>query len=113
MELPHGIPIDLLDRLLIIKTTPYSLNEMINIMSIRAVTEGIELEDEALAELGKIGAKTSLRYVVQLLTPCKILADSQGRSKVNKGDVEEIHSLFYDAKSSAKLLHEQSAKYIS
>ena len=51
---------------------------MINIMSIRAVTEGIELEDDALAELGKIGAKTSLRYVVQLLTPCKILADSQG-----------------------------------
>ena len=110
---PHGIPIDLLDRLLIIKTVPYSLNEMINIMSIRAVTEGIELEDDALAELGKIGAKTSLRYVVQLLTPCKILADSQGRSKVSKSDVEEIHSLFYDAKSSAKLLHEQAAKYIS
>lgn len=110
---PHGIPIDLLDRLLIIKTVPYSLNEMINIMSIRAVTEGIELEDDALAELGKIGAKTSLRYVVQLLTPCKILADSQGRSKVSKADVEEIHSLFYDAKSSAKLLHEQAAKYIS
>ena len=58
---PHGIPIDLLDRLLIIKTVPYSLNEMINIMSIRAVTEGIELEDDALAELGKIGAKTSFR----------------------------------------------------
>ena len=110
---PHGIPIDLLDRLLIIKTVPYSLNEMINIMSIRAVTEGIELEDDALAELGKIGAKTSLRYVVQLLTPCKILADSQGRTKVSKSDVEEIHSLFYDAKSSAKLLHEQAAKYIS
>ena len=110
---PHGIPIDLLDRLLIIKTVPYSLNEMINIMSIRAVTESIEMEDDALAELGKIGAKTSLRYVVQLLTPCKILADSQGRSKVSKSDVEEIHALFYDAKSSAKLLHEQAAKYIS
>ena len=110
---PHGIPVDLLDRLLIIKTVPYSLAEMVNILSIRAVTENIELEDDALAELGKIGAKTSLRYVVQLLTPSKILADSQGRSKVNKGDVEEIHSLFYDAKSSAKLLHEQAAKYIS
>ena len=34
-----------------------AVNEMINIMSIRAVTEGIELEDDALAELGKIGAK--------------------------------------------------------
>ena len=37
---------------------------MINIMSIRAVTERIELEDDTLAELGKIGAKINLRYVV-------------------------------------------------
>jgi RuvB-like protein 1 (pontin 52) len=85
---------------------------MINILSIRAVTETIDLEDEALAELGKIGARTSLRYVVQLLTPSKILADSQGRSKVNKSDVSEVKGLFFDAKSSAKLLQEQAAKYI-
>ena len=69
---------------------------------IRRFSEGIELEDDALAELGKIRVKTSLRYVVQLLTPCKILANSQGRSKVAKSDVKEMHSLFYDAKSSAK-----------
>jgi RuvB-like protein 1 (pontin 52) len=92
---------------------PYSLKEMINILSIRAVTENTELEDEALAELGKVGARTSLRYVVQLLTPSKILADSQGRTKVNKSDVTEINGIFYDAKSSAKLLQEQAAKYIS
>ena len=59
---------------------------MINIMSIRTVTEGIELEDVALAELGKISAKISLRHVVQLLTPCKILFDSQGRTKVAKSN---------------------------
>jgi RuvB-like protein 1 len=86
---------------------------MISILSIRAVTENIELEEESLAELGKIGAKTSLRYVVQLLTPAKILADSQGRNRVAKSDVIEINSLFFDAKSSAKLLQEQSSKYIS
>ena len=83
------------------------------ICTIRPFTEVIELEDDALAELGKIRAKTSLRYVVQLLTLYKILADSQGRSKEAKSDVKEIHSLFYDAKSSVKLLHEQEAKYIS
>ena len=92
---------------------PYSLNRMINIINIIAVIEGIELEDDDLAEIAKFVSKTSLSYMVQLLTPCKILADSQGRSKVAKSDVEEIHSLFYDAKSSAKLLHEQAAKYIS
>ena len=83
------------------------------ICTIRPFTEVIELEDDALAELGKIRVKTSLRYVVQLLTPYKILADSQGRSEEAKSDVKEIHSLFYDAKSSVKLLHEQEAKYIS
>ena len=86
---------------------------MISILSIRAVTESIDLEEEALAELGKIGARTSLRYVVQLLSPAKILAESQGKTKVDKSDIKEINSLFFDAKSSAKLLQEQSSKYIS
>ena len=86
---------------------------MISILSIRAVTESIELEEDALAELGKVGARTSLRYVVQLLTPSRIMADSQGRTKVSKSDVMEINSLFFDAKSSAKLLQEQASKYIS
>jgi len=113
MKSPHGIPVDLLDRLLIIKTMPYTLSEIIHILGIRCQIEGINLDDEALAELGKIGSKTSLRFVTQLLTPSKILADSQGKSTVSKSDIEEIGLLFYDAKSSAKLLQEQASKYIS
>ena len=76
------------------------------IISIRTVIEGIELEDDVHAEFGKIGSKTSLRYMAQLFTVYKILVDSQER---NKNDVE-IHSLFYDAKSWAKLLHKQVPK---
>ena len=85
---------------------------MINILSIRAATESISLDEEALAELGKIGVRTSLRYIVQLLSPAKVLSESQGRNTVSKSDVIEINSLFFDAKSSAKLLREQSSKYI-
>ena len=33
---PHGIPVDLLDRLLIIRTLPYSLEEVVQILAIRA-----------------------------------------------------------------------------
>lgn len=33
---PHGVPVDLLDRLLIIRTVPYTLEEMIQILAIRA-----------------------------------------------------------------------------
>ena len=113
MKSPHGIPVDLLDRLLIIKTVSYNLEQIISILSIRASIENIELDEHALAELGKIGASTSLRYVVQLLTPSKILSDSQGRTVVTQRDIEETYSLFYDAKRSGKLLHEQAEKYIS
>lgn len=40
---PHGVPIDLLDRLLIIKTVPYNLEELIKILAIRASIENIKL----------------------------------------------------------------------
>ena len=33
---PHGMPVDLLDRLVIIRTTPYNLEEMVHIIAIRA-----------------------------------------------------------------------------
>ena len=39
---PHGIPVDLLDRLLIIPTHPYSKDEIMAILAIRAATEGLE-----------------------------------------------------------------------
>ena len=69
---PHGIPVDLLDRSLIIRTVNYSVKEMITIISIRALTEGIELQDEALAELGAIGTRA----------PARILAETYGRKVI-------------------------------
>jgi RuvB-like protein 1 (pontin 52) len=110
---PHGMPVDLLDRLVIIRTMPYSVEEIVQVVSIRSQTESLNIEEDALALLGEIGANTSLRYVVQLLTPSSILASTNGRDTITREDIEEIDSLFYDAKSSAKLLAEQADKYIS
>ena len=45
---PHGVPVDLLDRLLIIRTCNYNLEDLVKILSIRAQTEGIKLTNEAL-----------------------------------------------------------------
>jgi RuvB-like protein 1 (pontin 52) len=101
---PHGIPVDLLDRMLVIRTMPYSLEEMINIVSIRAETESLEIDEEGLATLGEVGAKTSLRYAVQMLTPSRIMAETAGREVIQSVDVEEVDELFFDAKASAKLL---------
>merc|ERR1712006_18480 len=76
---PHGMPVDLLDRLVIIRTLPYSVDEITQVVAIRSQTEGLDIEDEAVALLGEIGFNTSLRYVVQLLTPASIMARTAGR----------------------------------
>ena len=69
----HGIPRDLLDRLLIIRTLPYSEEEMVQIIRIRATTEGLTIDDDAVTVLGKIGTNATLRYAVQVkLTCCDI-----------------------------------------
>ena len=120
-------------------TMPYSLEEMIQIVSIRAETETIDVDEEALAYMvcgryvcmvvwcfagatskrccvsffqGEVGSRTSLRYAVQLLTPSKIIAQTAGREKITAVDVEEVDELFFDAKASAKLLA-KSEGYLS
>jgi len=109
---PHGVPVDLLDRLMIIRTLPYGLQEMVQILSIRAQIENVPVDEEAFAYLGEIGVRSTLRYAVQLLTPAKVLVRTNGREMITKDDVEEIDSLFYDAKASAKLLIEQQSAYL-
>merc|ERR1712196_64765 len=106
---PHGVPVDLLDRMLIIRTMPYSVEEMVKILSIRAATESLTLDEAALARLGEIGQRTTLRYANQMLTPARILAETNGKEEISLDDVEEIDELFYDAKASAKILQEQEA----
>ncbi|EER04728.1 RuvB DNA helicase, putative [Perkinsus marinus ATCC 50983] len=111
---PHGMPIDLLDRLVIIRTLPYSVDEIVQIVAIRAQTEGLSVAEDAMELLGKVGHATSLRYCLQLLAPAAVVAGTYGReNRVEKSDIEEIDGLFFDAKSSARLLIEHKDKYIS
>lgn len=113
MRSPHGIPVDLLDRLLIIRLLPYGLDDIVQILAIRCAVENIEIEEDALAHLATVGTKTSLRYCVQLITPSMVLAQTLGKLKISIDEVNEINSLFFDAKTSAKILHAQAEKYIS
>jgi RuvB-like protein 1 (pontin 52) len=62
MPSPHGVPIDLLDRLVIIRTQIYDPSEMIQIIAIRAQVEELTVDEECLVLLGEIGQRTSLRY---------------------------------------------------
>lgn len=109
---PHGVPLDLLDRLLIIRTLPYSRNELELILKLRGQTEGLIIDDEALTLLSEIGSNTTLRYAVQLLTPASLTARVNGRSNIAKEDIEEVGNLFLDAKSSAKILSQNKDKFM-
>ncbi len=95
---PHGIPTDFLDRCMIVRTVPYSMEEMALIIQIRAKLEGVALKDDnAVAALVDVAARTSLRYATQLLTPTYILSSVKGQEQVTADDVKESDSLFYDA----------------
>lgn len=96
LEAPHGMPLDLLDRLLIINTEMYSRDEVREILKIRAREEGVSLSEDALEYLVDVGVNKSLRYAVQLLTPAYEKAKVEGRDKVSKDDVEYVVNLFSD-----------------
>jgi RuvB-like protein 1 (pontin 52) len=109
---PHGVPVDLLDRLVIVRTGTYTAEEMLQILAIRAQVEGISLDEEALAAVAEIGEETSLRHAAALLTPAAVLARTSGREEVSAGDLAEAALLFRDAKYSARLLAAHADQYL-
>jgi RuvB-like protein 1 (pontin 52) len=100
----HGIPTDLLARLLIIPTFPYNGAEVKEIISLRTKTEGLQISSGALDKVAEHGVKVSLRYALQLLSPANILARVKGRKEIEEIDVEECQDLFIDAKRSATIV---------
>ncbi|KJH51590.1 TIP49 protein [Dictyocaulus viviparus] len=91
---PHGVPRDLLDRLLIIPTVDYTIDELKRIISIRASAEHVNLSPSCLKIVAEIAHDTSLRSVAQLLTPARLQAQASGRDTVEEEDMKEISSLF-------------------
>lgn len=123
----HGIPPDLLSRLLIVPTHPYTGPEIRQIVSTRARLEfgpvgitgasdkaqgvekpvqGMTLSEDALDEITRQGEKVSLRYALQLLAPAGILSRCRGvdGGVVEGEDVNEAVGLFWDAGRSAGVL---------
>ena len=110
---PHGIPLDLLDRLLIITTRPYKAEEVREILTIRMREEGVEAEEEALELLTRIGAESSLRYAVQMIRPAAEVARENGHGKITTADVERVKGLFADVRKSTRYLKEYEEKLLA
>lgn len=109
---PHGIPIDLLDRALIISTKGYDAEEIKSILEIRCSEEDVTLTSAALDVLAKIGSETSLRYSMQLITSSSLIARRRKATQVDVPDVRRAYTLFLDEKRSVQFCKEQESTFI-
>lgn len=109
---PHGIPIDLLDRMVIITTQPYTEKELHKIIQIRCEEEDVQMDDDAAALLTKLGIKTSLRYVLQLITTANLVAQKRKASVVTLDDIKRVYHLFIDLRRSVEFLEEHEKEFL-
>lgn len=100
----HGLPTDLLDRIIIVSTHPYNADEIREILTIRAQEEEVDLHADALAILTKIGQESSLRYASNLISTANLIAARRKSTVVEVGDVKRSYSLFLDSKRSVEFL---------
>lgn len=106
---PFGMPLDLLDRLLVITTKKYSSEDMRDIILARASKENIKISDDALNYLVEIGENSSLRYAVQLLVPAWEVAN---KNEIKKEHIERVYKLFSDVKRSVDYLQKMEKEMI-
>ncbi|KAK9476345.1 TIP49 C-terminus-domain-containing protein [Lipomyces japonicus] len=110
---PHGLPVDLLDRVIIISTSSYSGEEIKQILNIRAQEEEVELSADSLEVLAKIGSETSLRYAANLIAVSHLVAAKRKSAVVDVEDVKRSYALFLDKDRSVEYLSQYSNKFIS
>ncbi|XP_033101320.1 ruvB-like 2 [Anneissia japonica] len=109
---PHGIPIDLLDRLLIVSTSPYSEKELQQIIKIRCEEEDVEMSDDAITVLTRIGMETSLRYAIQLITASSLVCRKRKGTEIAIEDIKRVYSLFLDVSRSTQFLKEYQQEFM-
>ena len=111
-ESPHGIPVDLLDRMIIISTVPYTEEEISEILKIRCEEEDVTLTEDALILLTRIGQETSLRYAIQLITTANAVALKKKSTSVGVNELKRVYSLFLDESRSSQFLEEYQQQFL-
>ncbi|KAL9081366.1 MAG: hypothetical protein Q9157_000085 [Trypethelium eluteriae] len=109
---PHGLPLDFLDRVVIVSTRPYKAEEIQQILSIRAAEEEVDVSPDALALLTKIGQEAGLRYASNLIMTSFLLAQKRKEKEIWIKDVERSFQLFYDPARSVKFVSEYEKRFI-
>lgn len=101
---PHGLPLDFLDRVVIVSTHAYAKEEIQQILSIRAQEEEVDVSPDALALLTKIGQEAGLRYASNLITTSQLISAKRKAKQVEISDVQRSFQLFYDQNRSVKFV---------
>ncbi|KAH8178036.1 AAA ATPase domain-containing protein [Sarocladium implicatum] len=109
---PHGLPLDFLDRVVIINTHTYNPADVKQILSIRAQEEEVELSADALELLTKIGQEAGLRYASNLITTSQLVSAKRRAKEVAVDDVKRSFELFYDPARSVKFVAESEQRLI-
>lgn len=109
---PHGLPLDFLDRVVIVSTNAYEPDETRQILAIRAQEEDVDLTADALALLTKIASETSIRYASNLITTASLMAIKRKAKAVELADVERSYKLFYDPDRSVKFVEQYEKNLI-
>jgi RuvB-like protein 2 len=109
---PHGIPMDLLDRMIIVKTSAYDQKELRQILKIRCEEEDCELTEEGLLVLTRIATETSLRYAIQLITIAGVVAKRRKSTEVDLVDIRKVYSLFLDENRSIEYLNQYQKDFM-
>jgi len=109
---PHGIPLDLLDRLMIISTSPYEEKDLQQILKIRCEEEDVEMSEDGLAVLTKIAQETSLRYAIHLITSASLNCRKRKGTEVEVEDIKRVYSLFFDEGRSTQFLKEYQQEFM-
>jgi RuvB-like protein 2 len=109
---PHGLPLDFLDRVVIVSTHAYTREEIQQILSIRAQEEEVDVSPDALALLTKIGQEAGLRYASNLITTSQLISAKRKAKQVEIDDVKRSFQLFYDQNRSVKFVKDFEKRLI-
>jgi len=122
---PHGLPADLLDRVLIVSTTKYQGEDIEQIIKIRCQEEDVSLTTQAIQVLTSMAQETSLRYALNLISAAQVVAKkrkiavtgSTGEpvkaGEVGVDDLKRCYTYFLDERRSVQWVSEQQNTLIS
>uniref|UniRef100_A0A8H7Y6H3 RuvB-like helicase n=2 Tax=Psilocybe cubensis TaxID=181762 RepID=A0A8H7Y6H3_PSICU len=109
---PHGLPMDLLDRVLIVSTKPYSEEDIQQIIQIRCQEEDVQLTPDAANVLTSMAMSTTLRYALNLIACGRVVARKRKAEQVDVEDLRRAYTYFMDEKRSVQWLKEQQGSLV-